>query len=70
MDIYAKSGTKVKFKGNKLYRWAVDPKNADCLITGNVYTVDRMEIHSWHTKVYLKEHPNIELDSSWFDDME
>ena len=70
MNIYAKPGTKVKFVSNKLYRWDIDPKNADVLTPGNVYTVDRMEIHSWHTEVYLIEHPKVEFNSVWFDDME
>ena len=68
MNIYAKLGTKVKFIGGELYRWAVDIENADVLVAGKIYTIDHTEIHSFHTKIYLIEHPKVQFDSSWFDD--
>jgi hypothetical protein len=37
------------------------------LEVGKVYTVDRIEVHSWHTKVYLKEMPGKVFNSVHFE---
>lgn len=36
------------------------------LKVGETYTVDRVEVHSWHTKVWLKELPNKVFNSVHF----
>lgn len=38
------------------------------LKVGGLYTVERTEMHSWHTKVWLQEIPNEEFNSVNFED--
>lgn len=45
-------------------------KNAALLTVGELYTVDCVEVHSWHTKVYLKEFPGVEFNSVLFEEIE
>ena len=39
------------------------------LEVGKVYTVDRIEVHSWHTKVWLKEVPGKVFNSVHFEEV-
>jgi hypothetical protein len=34
---------------------------------GNEYTEEKIEIHNWHTKIWLKEFPNIEFNTCQFE---
>jgi len=61
-----KEGDKVKFCESNPLTFGVSSDNAKLLKVHDVYTVDRIEIHSWHTKVFLKEFPGIEFNSVWF----
>jgi len=63
-----KKGTKVE------YTEAIDEQiGGNCndprkyLKLNNIYTVDYTEIHSWHTKVYLKEITNKCFNSCHFE---
>ena len=69
MDINAKKGTKVKVVNfdEKIMNWGGNDNPADYLKIGNVYTVLKTEIHSWHTKVYLKEFPDLKFGSAHFE---
>jgi hypothetical protein len=40
------------------------------LTLGEVYTLDREEEHSWHTKYYLKEFPGLKFNSVNFEEVE
>lgn len=54
MNIYSEAGTKVRFTGIGGY----DRENAyarSMLLVGQILTVSRTEVHSWHTDVYFKE---------------
>lgn len=42
-----------------------DPR--DKLIAGNEYEIDKVEVHSWHTKVFLKDFPGVGFNSVWFE---
>ena len=55
MNIDAKEGTKVKFCESNPLTFGVSAANAKLLKVHDVYTVDHTEIHTWHTKVFLKE---------------
>jgi hypothetical protein len=66
MDIYAKKGTKVKFVEKDPMSWGVNPDNAKHLLLNETYTVERTDVHSWHTRVYLQEVPDIPFSSVWF----
>lgn len=39
------------------------------LTLGEVYTLDREEEHSWHTKYYLKEFPDLRFNSVNFEEV-
>lgn len=70
MDIYSSSGTKVEFA----YPDAGYPEHQKMatkhLILGAQYTIDRTEVESWNTKVYLKEFPDIAFNSVHFKRLE
>lgn len=44
-----------------------DPRNL--LTVGNIYTVLKREVHSWHTKVYLEEFPDMKFNSVSFEEI-
>ena len=61
---------KVKFTCKEPVTWGVSKTNASLLKFGEIYDVERIEEHSWHTKVFLKEFPDVEFNSVWFDEVE
>jgi hypothetical protein len=70
MDIeHSPKGTKIKFVAKNPISYGVNQDNAKHLIIGNVYTVSKTEMHSYHTKVFLDEVPNIPFNSVWFDEV-
>jgi hypothetical protein len=66
MDNDSPKGTKVKFAyENAGTNW--DIENVKKYLTlGDIYTVAFTEVHSWHTKVFLKEFRGIEFNSVQF----
>ena len=70
MDIDAKHGTKVTYianPSNEQIRWGSHDDPTNLLEIGKRYTIDRTEIHSWHTKVFLQEFPDIKFNSVSFE---
>ena len=69
MDIHSPRGTKVKFieTNKESVNWGANDDPEPFLIRGEIYTVERTEVHSWHTKVILQEHPKLKFNSSHFD---
>lgn len=57
MNIYAKEGDKIVFLGSdeEVNKWGSCDNPNDLLVIGDTYTVDHTEVHSWYTKVFLKE---------------
>ena len=57
MNIYAKENDKVVFLGSdeEVNKWGNCDNSNDLLVIGEKYTIDHTEVHSWHTKVFLKE---------------
>lgn len=53
------TGDKVKFIGttNDQVNWCGHDDPRKYLIKGKEYTISKIEVHSWHTRVYLKEYP-------------
>jgi hypothetical protein len=47
--------TTVKFTGchESQHNWGNHTGNVDELTIGQSYEIDRIDVHSWHTKVYL-----------------
>lgn len=69
MNIHAPAGTKVKFKrhSNESRQWSGGDETEGVLEVGGEYTVDHTEVHSFHTKVYLVEHPGKKFSSGHFE---
>lgn len=70
MNIYAKEGDKVVFLGSdkEVNKWGSCDSPNGLLVIGNAYTVSHTEVHSDHTKVFLKE-VNGGFNSVLFDDV-
>jgi len=51
-----KAGDEVRYLGSteEQVRWGSNDNPKGLLFEGNVYYVERVEIHSWHTKLYLR----------------
>ena len=60
---------KLKFIAEKPISWAISAENAKVLTLVEVYDVERIEVYSWHTKVFLKEFPGVEFNSVWFEEV-
>ena len=69
MNIYALKGHKVKATSlNQGYQYHIE--NAEKYLKLNhIYTVDRTEVASSKTEVYLQEFPEIPFNSTMFDDV-
>lgn len=65
MNIYSQEGDKVKVVQKSYGGWFY---NIEALVMGVVYTVEKTEVHTWHTKVYLKEFPGLYFNSVCFED--
>jgi hypothetical protein len=51
-----KVGDEVKYLGSieEQVRWGSNDNPKGLLFEGDIYYVERVEIHSWHTKLYLR----------------
>ena len=70
MNIYAKENDKVvvtEESQNNGYEHESEKVKRMCKV-GEVYTVARTAVSSWHTTVFLKELPNIAFNSVCFED--
>lgn len=70
MDIYAKKGHKVIVTEQGMRNgWKSDEENvAKHLKVDGIYTVERTEVSSWSTAVYLQEIPGVRFNSVHFED--
>lgn len=50
--------------------WGGNADPAGLLEPGKTYAVDRIETHSWHSKVFLVDHPSKPFNSVHFDEAE
>lgn len=67
MNINAHYGTKVIFSNpNSGYEYDQELAKKH-LTVGKTYTVNHVDIHSWHTHVYLQEIPGVAFNSVLFD---
>lgn len=69
-DIYDSEERKVVCVSNKDHNFYDCDENAPLLKVGEQYTVSEVEVHSWHTVVYLKEFPGVEFNSVCFEEIE
>ena len=70
MDIFNSKPRKLVCISNEDHEWVEADENAHLLIVGNTYTMVDIEVHSWHTLVWLKEFPGVEFNSSCFEECE
>lgn len=69
MDIYAKEGDKIVF-AHPNWGYPHDQKLArDLLVVGKEYTVEKCDVSSFTTSVYLKEVSGFYFNSVLFDDV-
>jgi hypothetical protein len=59
-------GTKVRFVEKNPDSYGISKESAKLLTLNDIYTVDRTEVFSWNTEVYLKEFPGEVFNSVWF----
>lgn len=69
MDIHARKGTKVKYSYPTFGYKYQQEKALKFLKVGNIYTIDRTEVHSSFTHVYFEEIPGIPFNSVFFEDV-
>lgn len=70
MNIYAKKGDKVTVTEDSIksgYKCDIE-KAEKYLKVGNIYTVEKTNVFSSYTEVYLQEFPDIEFNSVQFID--
>jgi len=69
IDIYSPKGKKIRYVVPDPISWGTDANNVKHLTLGAIYTVERTEVHSWHTKLFLQEVPGIPFSTVWFDEV-
>ena len=62
-------GTKVKFvsASDEQVKWGNNDDPRGLLLEGGIYTIDKVEVHSHHTKYYLKEFQGWKFNSVSFE---
>lgn len=63
-----KKGTKIIYQDatDEQVRWGDGDDPRIHLVFNEVYTIEKIIIHSWHTKIYLKEIPGKKFNSLFF----
>ena len=51
-----KAGDEVRYHGSaeEQVRWGSNDNPKGVLFEGDIYYIEKVEIHSWHTKLYLR----------------
>ena len=71
MDIESlESGDRLICIGNEINNWGSCDSAPANLTLNEVYTLDKIEIHSWHTKLWFKELPDLVFNSVHFERLE
>ena len=66
------AGKKVIYTGNVSkgqINWGGNTDPRGILIPGEEYVLDRIEEHSWHTRVYLQGIEDAYFNSVWFEEV-
>ena len=69
MDIWNKEERKVICVSNKPHQ-TFDLENASLLTIGEEYTVVKIDVHSWHTLVRVREFPDQWFNSVLFEELD
>ncbi len=64
------NGMTVRFAGatDEQVNWGNTDDPRGVLEVGDVYKVDAVEEHNWHTKIYLADFPNLAFNSVCFEE--
>lgn len=68
MNIYANTGDQVRFINKNGLQSDLE-KAQEYLQPGEIYTVDRVYIGNWSSKVYLMEVPGVSFNTVCFEDV-
>lgn len=69
-NIYALKGFQVKIRSvSEDTMFGTGKAAMEHLRVGNIYTIEKTEVHSWHTKYYFQEVPGIAFASFASDDI-
>lgn len=68
MDIFNAKPRKLLCIRNDNDVWG-SPKNGHLLEIGKAYTLEDVDVHSWHTNIYVSEFPNIAFGSVLFEEV-
>lgn len=62
-------GDKARYIGatDEQVNWGSNDDPRQCLTEGAIYTVDAVEVHTWHTKIYLREKLGMKFNSVSFE---
>lgn len=70
INIYNSKPRKVICVDNENNNFFECDENSPLLTVGDTYTLIDIEVHSWHTIVWLGEFPGVEFNSCCFEEME
>ena len=69
VDIYNNRPRVIKCIRNDSNCFGGGGENHHLLEVGKEYYMERLEVHSWHTIVYIAEFPDIEFNSVVFEEV-
>ena len=70
MNIHNTKVRKIRCISNDSDVWGGGGENHYLLEIGKEYTLEDIDVHSWHTIIYIEEFPNIEFNSVAFEEIE
>ena len=70
MDIRNLSPRQVRCIDNKDHTWSHNDRASEFLKVGQIYFAESIDVHSWHTRVYLREFPGRWFNSVAFAETE
>jgi hypothetical protein len=67
-DIFNSNSREVICVDNKDHSWSFNDNASKFLIVGNIYNVTDVDVHSFHTRVKVREYPNQWFNSVAFEE--
>lgn len=68
-DIWDNKERNVVCVNNEDHTWGFNDYASKHLEVGKLYTVNMIDVHSWHTRVSVKEIPNMWFNSVAFEEL-
>lgn len=70
LDIFNSNPRRVVCISNEGVGWWSCKNNAHLLTVGQVYNLVDIDVHDWHSLVYLEEFPGVDFNSVLFNEVE